>query len=68
VVYDDYEKDDRGHGKNICMSVKNSGLEKTRMSFSDPKGSDRSAILGRPIAGVDGGGYGEDILLLIIMR
>ena len=37
------------------MSVKKSRLDKTGMSYPDAKGSDRSAIPGRPIAGVDGG-------------
>ncbi len=48
------------NGKSICLSVKKTPLEKTGMSFPEAEGSDRSAIPGRPIAGVDGGGGKED--------
>lgn len=53
-------RDEGVNGKSICLSVKKARLEKTRMSFPDAKGSDRSAIPGRPIAGVDGGGEGKE--------
>ena len=45
----------RVNGKSVCLAVRKSRLEKTRMSFSDAEGSARSAIPGRPSAGVDGG-------------
>ena len=53
------DEEDKGdaYSEGVYFSVRRPPLEKTGMSFPEAEGSDRPAIPGGLIAGVDGGGW-----------